>query len=128
MTRLFLISGGLSAIIGVITRSLSSHAIKPFLLERGKLDNFNLASDYLLFHGLALIGVAILCHLFPEVKFQRAGWAFIVGTLFFQGSVLTKSCISIAPFGFMTPLGGVILMLGWILLIFSSFSVISPAT
>jgi len=126
MTRFFLISGGLSAVIGVITRSLSSHAIKPFLLERGKLDNFNLAADYLLFHGLALIGIAILCHLFPEVKFQRAGWAFIFGSLFFQGSVLIKSCISIAPFGFVTPLGGAILMLGWILLIFSSFSVISP--
>lgn len=127
MTRLFLISGGLSALIGVITRSLSSHAIKPFLLERGKLDNFNLAADYLVFHGLALIAIAILCHLFPEAKFQRAGWTFIIGSLFFQGSVLTKSCVSIAPFGFITPLGGFFLMAGWVLLMFSALSCTTPS-
>jgi len=117
MTRLFIASGALSALIGVISRSLSSHAIKPFLLERGKLDNFNLASDYLVLHGLALIAVAILCHQFPEAKFQRAGWAFIAGSVLFQGSVLLKSCISIAPLGFVTPLGGFVLMLGWAMLI-----------
>lgn len=118
MTRFFLCTGALSALIGIITRSLSSHAIKPFLEGRGKLDNFNLAADYLVLHGLALLVVAILCHLFPEVKFQRAGWAFIVGSLLFQGTVLIKSCISIHPLGFLTPLGGFILMLGWGLLFY----------
>lgn len=126
MIRFFLISGGISAFIGIFTRSLSSHAIKPFLTERGKLDNFNLAADYLLFHALALIAIAILCHLFPEAKFHRPGWALIIGSLLFQGSVLLKSCVSIAPFGLITPVGGAVLMLGWILLIYSAFSVVSP--
>ncbi len=126
MIRFFLISGGISALIGIVTRSLSSHAIKPFLTERGKLDNFNLAADYLLFHALALLAIAILCHLFPEAKFQRAGWAFLVGSVFFQISVLVKSCVSIPPFGFVTPIGGAILMVGWVLLIFSAISVVSP--
>jgi uncharacterized membrane protein YgdD (TMEM256/DUF423 family) len=122
MTRLFLLSGCMAALIGVLTRSLSSHAIKPFLLERGKLDNFNLAADYLVLHGLALIGVAVLLHLFPEAKFQRAGFAFIAGSLLFQGSVLIKSCISIAPFGFVTPVGGFVLMAGWVLLMLSALT------
>jgi uncharacterized membrane protein YgdD (TMEM256/DUF423 family) len=118
MTKLFLCAGSLSALVGVITRSLSSHAIKPFLESRGKLDNFNLAADYLVLHGLVLLIVAILCHLFPEVKFQRAGWAFIVGSFLFQGTVLIKSCISIHPLGFLTPLGGFFLILGWGLLFY----------
>ncbi|MFT5697974.1 MAG: uncharacterized membrane protein YgdD (TMEM256/DUF423 family) [Desulforhopalus sp.] len=126
MTRIFIAAGGLSALLGVLSRSLSSHAIKPFLLERGKLDNFNLASDYLVLHGLALIAVAILCHLFPEAKFQRAGWAFISGSVLFQGSVLLKSCISIAPFGFTTPLGGFVLMLGWAMLIAYAITLTTP--
>ena len=111
MIRILIACGGFFALVGVITRSLSSHAIKAFLLERGKLDNFNLAADYLVLHGLALIAIAILCQLFPDAKFQRAGWLFIAGTLLFQGSVLIKSCVSIAPFGFITPLGGLFLML-----------------
>ena len=122
MTHIFITSGGISALIGVISRSLSSHAIKPFLIERGKLDNFNLAADYLVLHGLALIAVAALCHLFPEAKFTRAGWTLLAGSVLFQGSVLLKSCISIAPFGFITPLGGFVLMLGWILFVISSLT------
>jgi len=118
MTKLFLCTGSLLALIGVVVRSLSSHAIRPFLEGRGKLDNFNLAADYLVLHGLALLAIAILCHLFPEGRFERAGWAFIFGSLLFQGTVLVKSCISIHPLGFLTPLGGFVLMLGWTLLLF----------
>ncbi len=113
MTGIFISTGAFFALIGVFARSLSSHAIQPFLLERGSLDNFNLAADYLIFHGLALFAVAILYHLFPGARYERAGFLFILGSLLFQGSVLAKSVISIAPFGMITPLGGFILMLGW---------------
>ena len=65
---------------------MSSHAIQPFLMERGKLDNFNLAADYLIFHGLALIAVAVLYHLFPGARYERAGYLFIAGSILFQGS------------------------------------------
>jgi uncharacterized membrane protein YgdD (TMEM256/DUF423 family) len=92
------------------------------LEERGKLGNFNLAADYLLIHGLALVTVAILSHLFPGAKYHWAGWAFLFGSILFQGSVLTKSFISIQPFGFLTPLGGFILMLGWGLLLVAAFN------
>jgi uncharacterized membrane protein YgdD (TMEM256/DUF423 family) len=81
--------------------------------REGTLDNYNLAADYLLFHGLALLGIAILCHLFPQSKYHLAGWAFLLGSILFQGTVLTKSLISIQPFGVLTPLGGFVLMLGW---------------
>jgi uncharacterized membrane protein YgdD (TMEM256/DUF423 family) len=122
MTHLFTAIGALLALAGILARSLSSHALLQLLQARGKLDNFNLAADYLLFHGLALIGVAILCHLFPEAKYHRAGWAFLLGSILFQGTVLTKSFVSIQPLGFLTPLGGFVLILGWGLLFAAALS------
>jgi uncharacterized membrane protein YgdD (TMEM256/DUF423 family) len=122
MTHLFTAIGALLALTGVLARSLSSHALLQLLEARGKLDNFNLAADYLLFHGLALVGVAILCHLFPEARYHRAGWAFLLGSILFQGTVLTKSFVSIQPLGFLTPLGGFVLMLGWGLLFAAALS------
>ncbi len=116
MSQLYIAFGSLLALIGVVARSLSSHTLLQLLEARGKLNNFNLAADYLLFHGLALIGIAILCHLFPTGKYHQAGWAFLLGSVLFQGTVLTKSFISIQPFGFLTPLGGFVLMVGWGLL------------
>lgn len=120
MTKYFIFSGALFSLIGLFTRSLSSHTIRQFLLGRGKLENFNIAADYLLFHGLALIAVAALVHLFPDAKFHRAGWLFIAGSILFQGTVLAKSCVSIEPFGILTPVGGFLLMAGWIALAHSS--------
>lgn len=122
MTHFFICTGAIAALAGVLARSLSSHTLLSLLTQRGKLDNFNLAADYLLIHGVALVGVAILCHIFPEAKYHRAGWAFILGSLLFQGSVLAKSLVSIGPFGFITPLGGFVLMLGWGLLMFAALA------
>ena len=113
MIHLFTAIGAILALAGVLARSLSAHALLQLLEERGKLDNFNIAADYLIFHGLALIAVAILSHLFPEAKYHRAGWAFLLGSILFQGTVLIKSFISIQPVGFLTPVGGFILMIGW---------------
>ncbi len=121
MTHFFIAIGAILALCGVVARSLSAHALLHLLKERGKLENFNLAADYLLFHGLALIGIAILCHLFPDGKYHRAGWALFIGSIFFQGTVLIKSFVPIQPFGFLTPVGGFILMVGWGLLIVAAF-------
>jgi len=120
MTQLFITAGAFFAFCGVLARSLSSHAIKPTLLQLGKLDNFNIAADYLLFHGLALVATAILCHLFPQGRFHWAGWAFILGSVLFQGSVIFKSFIDMGPAGMLTPLGGFILLGGWLLLAYAA--------
>ena len=117
MPHYFIAIGSVLALVGIVARSLSSHALLALLEKNGKLDNFNLAADYLLFHALALIGVAILCKLYPEGGYHRAGWVLIGGSILFQGSVLVKSFVPIHPFGFLTPLGGFALMVGWALLL-----------
>ncbi len=122
MTQFFIATGSILALAGVVARSLSAHALLQLLEERGKLGNFNLAADYLLIHGLALIAVAILCDLFPEGKYHWAGWAFLLGSILFQGTVLTKSFVSIQPLGFLTPLGGFILMVAWGLLFIAAMN------
>lgn len=119
--KLFCTSGAFFALAGVVCRALSSHAIHDFLAARNKLENFNLAADYLVLHGIALLVVAILCHLFPQGNFARAGWAFFCGSLLFQGSVLIKSCTPLGILGMVTPLGGLFLMIGWALIFWSGF-------
>lgn len=120
MTQLFIAIGAIFAFCGVLARSLSSHAIKPTLEQLGKLDNFNIAADYFLFHGLALVATGILCHLFPNSRYHLAGWAFILGSFLFQVTVIIKSFINLGPVGMLTPLGGFVLLGGWLLLFYSA--------
>lgn len=120
MTHTFIAIGAFFALAGVVARSLSSHALLQLLEERGKLASFNLAADYLLVHGLALLGIAVLCKLYPTGNYQRVGWGFVFGSVLFQGTVLVKSFISIKPLGFLTPTGGLVLMAAWALLCFTA--------
>lgn len=119
MIRVFVAIGGLFSLAAVISRALSSHKIRPLLTARGTLDNFNLASDYLLLHGIALIGVGVMLRVFPEAPLARAGYAFILGSVLFQGSVMVKSLVGLGPLGMITPLGGLCLMTGWVLLTYA---------
>ena len=113
--NLYILCGSLFGFAGVLARSLSSHALRPVLEQRHTLESFNLAADYLVLHGLALIAATILKHLHPDGRFHWACLAFTVGTLLFQGSVLLKCLVSIRPFGFLTPVGGFFLLAGWLL-------------
>ncbi len=112
--KLFLSTGFLYGFIGVVANSLSSHSIKPQLEARDKLESFNTAADFMIYHGLALILVSILTNIFPKAGFQWTGWAFLAGSLLFQGSVFIKSFVDIGKLGMLTPLGGAILILGWL--------------
>lgn len=96
MMRFFLASGALFALVGVVSRALSAHALIDRLTASGKLDQFNLASDYILIHGLALIAVMLLLQAAPCRPATLAGCCFFVGGLLFPVTVFIK-CF--APMG-----------------------------
>lgn len=115
ISKIFIAVAFLYGFAGVFARSLSSHAIKPQLEAREKLESFNIAASFMLYHALALLLLAVLVHLFPKAGFQWTGWAFVLGSLLFQGSVFVKSFVDIGSLGMLTPLGGAVLMIGWLL-------------
>jgi uncharacterized membrane protein YgdD (TMEM256/DUF423 family) len=80
------------------------------------LSNFNLATQYLFYHGLGIIAAAILQFVHPQVPFQYAGWLMVVGSVLFQGNLFLISMAGIRIFQFLTPVGGICLMAGWLLL------------
>ena len=116
MTRLFLASGALFAFAAVLTRALAAHNLKLQLKATNMLDQFCLASDYLLLHGLALLAVALLYRVQPHRCFSLAGWTLLTGSLLFSGSMFIKCWASIGAIGILTPVGGTLLLLGWLVL------------
>jgi uncharacterized membrane protein YgdD (TMEM256/DUF423 family) len=83
----------------------------------GGVNNFNLATDYMFYHGLALIAVGMLKHRFANTPFQYAGWLFVSGTILFQGNLYLIAIGGIRAMQALTPVGGICLMLGWIVLV-----------
>ncbi|UII27264.1 DUF423 domain-containing protein [Fulvivirga maritima] len=103
--------GALSVIIG----AFGSHGLKPLLIENGRLDTFEIGVRYQFYHTLALLAIGII-HAQWEVKLlSYAAYSTFIGTLIFSGSLYIL-CITNTPvLGAITPFGGVLMILGWIL-------------
>ncbi len=112
--KTILATGVLFAFISIIMSALSSHALRDILNENSATNNFALANQFMMYHALALILIAILYHLFPDINFNYVAYAFIAGSIMFQGILYLKSFYPESKLGFFNPIGGTILMLGWL--------------
>ena len=109
----------LAAFLGVsalLIGSLGAHLWQDILAERDTVSRFHRAENYLFYHALGLAVVAQLVERFPAQKFQSVGWCLIVGVIIFSGSLLVYSVTGFQPVIKITPLGGSLLIFGWILL------------
>jgi len=107
-------SGILFAFFSILMSALGSHAFKETIIERGMSESFVIACNFTMYHGLAMILLGILIHLFDQIKFQYVAIGFVTGSLLFQGFIFLKTFVDIGKLGIMNPIGGSILFLSWI--------------
>ena len=113
------IFGVLFALISVIIGALNSHALKK-ILPGTAIESIEVSLRYMMYHGLSLIIISIL----PLKEKKYVINFFIIGTLLFSFSILVLSFQSIVNINFswlgpVTPIGGSLLIIGWILLLYS---------
>ncbi|MFZ4377374.1 MAG: DUF423 domain-containing protein [Saprospiraceae bacterium] len=112
---------GLSfACLGVVIGAFAAHGLKP-LLSLKEINNFETGVKYQFYHAFALIILGILGAIIPlnERLFKVAGFLFFIGIILFSGSLYLLSTqslfnISIPLLGPITPLGGSLLIFGWV--------------
>lgn len=103
--------GGLSVMLG----AFGAHGLKNVLSEQ-KLSAFHTATQYMGYHGLALVLVGILCIQLGEEgarSLKKIGMLFTAGIVMFSGSIYALTFGGPRFFGPLTPLGGLCFMIGW---------------
>jgi uncharacterized membrane protein YgdD (TMEM256/DUF423 family) len=118
MLKYTLATGILFVLISIVFNALGSHAIKATLEAREATDSFQIACNFTMYHGLGLILLGIMMHVFPHINFNLVFAAFVLGSVFFQGVIFTKSFVDVGKLGVLNPIGGSILMLGWLYFLF----------
>lgn len=114
--KIFISLGAFFCFLAVAAGALGAHGFKELIMKMGGTNNFSLATHYMFYHGLGLVAVGLLKYRFPKMPFQAAGWLFIAGTVMFQGNLYLISLAGIRALQVLTPVGGICLMLGWIVL------------
>ena len=113
--KLFIFLGAVFCFLGVLFGALGAHALKGYLIQSKGLSNFELATDYMFYHGMGLIFVGLFQKRYPDLWFHFSGWLFIAGSILFQGNLYLKSVFNLRVIGMLTPFGGICLMAGWLM-------------
>ncbi len=121
MKNITLIIGAIYGMTAVILGALGSHAFKKILsLER--LQSFEIGVKYQMYHALLLLILGFFLKFDTGIE-KTASWFIILGTFLFSVSiyflsfqdVLGKNLKFLGP---ITPLGGVLMIAGWALLMY----------
>ncbi len=113
-------AGALFAGLAVIFGAFGAHALKAKLAP-DQLAVFQTGVQYQFYHSFALLLTGVIFSTFPVKQVKLAGTFFIIGILLFSGSLyamslLSISGISLGPVGIITPIGGLMFILGWVFL------------
>ena len=111
-----LLSAAVMGCLAVIVGAFGAHALKPTLTATGRLDTYELAVRYQFYHALAMLAVGLLMGQFSSKKLYYAGLFFFLGIFLFSGSLFVLCFTGIGVLGAVTPLGGVLFILGWVFL------------
>lgn len=107
---------------GIILGAFGAHALKE-VLSTEQLLTFETGVRYQMYHALFLLFVGTNSGILPRTR-KTVFYIITVGVLFFSGSIYLLATNSIEGFnkiiGPVTPLGGLLLIVGW-LLVFVDF-------
>lgn len=118
MKELVLTFGGVYGTLAVIFGAFGAHALKKILHEN-QLKSFETGVKYQMYHAFLLI-ITGISFPFLEISQVIMGWCLILGIFLFSFSIygLTLSSAKGRKLKFLgpvTPLGGLLLVVGWIL-------------
>jgi len=116
----FSVIGGVFALLAVVFGAFAAHSLKSQISE-DSIKSFETGVRYMMYHGIAII---ILSTLNIEGKNLILKF-FLFGTIVFSGSIFLLSTqlltnLKLTFLGPVTPIGGSLLIIGWIIFIFYS--------
>ena len=108
-----LILASANGFISVSLGAFGAHGLEE-LLSADLLSTFQTGVEYHMYHSLALLGTAVLAMQFPTEKSLRlSGILFLLGIVFFSGSLYVLALSGIRWLGAITPIGGVFFLAAW---------------
>ncbi|WPP53133.1 DUF423 domain-containing protein [Catalinimonas niigatensis] len=116
MQKIILLSASAFGALSVMIGAFGAHALRATLEANGRLDTFETAVKYQFYHTLALLAIGLLMYRVSDKLLEYASLSMIGGILIFSGSLYLLCMTGIRWLGAITPIGGLLMIIGWILL------------
>ena len=105
-----------NGLLAVMLGAFMSHSLEETITTE-LLTVFQTGVSYHMYHSLAALAVGILSHIFPKVRLLKfSAYSFLLGIVFFSGSLYLLALTELPLIGMITPIGGAFFIFGWIML------------
>ena len=119
----YIIIASLFAALAILFGAFGSHALKERLSAQS-LEVYDIATRYLMFHALGIFLIALLGFQLPKESLEIPVIMMIVGTSIFSGSLYLIAMLDFKKLGMVTPIGGLLLIVSWLLLAYKTYKTI----
>lgn len=118
MRKTFLMITAILGALTIILGAFGAHALKE-VLSSDSLKSFETAVRYQMYHVLVLL-FANTTQILTEKTKNNISYTLLIGVLLFSGSIyaITVGGISAKTIWFVTPIGGLFLIVSWLILLF----------
>lgn len=121
MDKKIISTGAILGMIAIILGAFGAHALKK-VLSMEELSTFETGVRYQMYHAFFLLFIGMINDLSQKAK-KTIYNLVLFGVLLFSGSIYVLATNSLTSFdfktiGFITPIGGLLLILAWGILLF----------
>jgi len=117
--RIFLMIASFMMVLNISIGAFGAHGLKPYLDEYSTLI-YTKAVSYSFYNTLGLFAISFMVYILPNSsKLKKAFYFVLSGTLIFSFSLYILALSKIMWLGAITPIGGSLMIIGWLLLAYA---------
>jgi len=125
MERKLIITAAILGMIAIILGAFGAHALKK-VLSIEQIVTFETGVRYQMYHALFLLFIGLLDNVTEKTK-KTIFFLVVFGVILFSGSIYLLATNDLTAFdfktiGFLTPIGGLLLIMAWGVLLASSLN------
>jgi uncharacterized membrane protein YgdD (TMEM256/DUF423 family) len=113
----WLVAAAVNGLMAIVMGAFAAHGLRS-VLDAEALGWLDTGSRYQMWHALVLLGVAVLLLRAQPGRdrrlLQAIAWCILLGTALFAGSLYLLALTHAEAFAWITPVGGTVLMVGWL--------------
>ena len=122
MDKKILVTGAVAGCLSVMIGAFGAHGLKQ-LVDAVNVASFETGVRYQMYHAIVLLILGSINFIDPDLK-KRIFYFFLSGILLFSGSIYLLVLdqvlgMDFSSIGFITPIGGLLLIIGWVFAIIS---------
>jgi len=119
-SKRFLLLGTILMALAVCFGAFGAHGLKK-IVSAEMLSVYQTGVQYQFYHALGLCVVAFIAHLHETKLVRIAGNIMFIGVIIFSFSLYVLVLLDMKWLGAITPIGGILMVISWVLLAWSVF-------